>query len=167
MANLNIKINAYFTAETKDKLTPEALWFTAHDAMKHLETIGIDKSTYRALMCGAYLYIRSNGALGNNSNILSELVLSENFTSTRTCGPCPYGDFGYCFAPCCFDERLHKKELSFIPQFKKVFEKAKEIYSKSPISQDKTQLYQFSEEDTLMLLEKVFGHQEYISFTNN
>ena len=40
-----------------------------------------------------------------------------------------------------------------------------EIYLKSPISQDKTQLFQFSEEDTLMLIEKVFGHQEYISFS--
>ena len=41
----------------------------------------------------------------------------------------------------------------------------KKIYLQSEISKDKTQLYQFSEEDTLMLLEKIFGHHKSIKFS--
>ena len=60
-----------------------------------------------------------------------------------------------------------KREDKVPTVMKKVFDEAKEIYLQSEISKDKTQLYQFSEEDTLMLLEKSLDTTNLLSFLNS
>ena len=169
MANLNIKLNAYFTPNLPERMlnaydeSSEALWFTSHDVLEYIESVGIKKESYIGLSSGPHLYIKANGRTIGFMNILEELLFSRYATSTRIFDRPQDEDNDDCDEE--YKDELLERMESFIPHFQKVFEKAKEIYLKSEVSKDKTHLYQFSEEDTLMLLEKVFEHQEYIKFT--
>lgn len=55
--------------------------------------------------------------------------------------------------------------VKVVIEMKKVFDEAKEIYLQSEISKNKKQLYQFFEKDTLVILEKIFGHAKSIKFS--
>lgn len=202
MANLNIKLNAYFTPQIpqnmlniKDK-SREALWFCTHDVLEYIECVGVKKESYIGLIGGEHLYIKPNGTL-SGYGFLSEIVLSNNdFSPSEVEIRAKNSEITKILQlkkediikklkddTSSFESILYQcgvlslaidkandmqvtqnsiKQRKLEPYLKNVFDEAKHIYLKSDISKNKTQLYQFSEEDTLMLLEKVFGYQEYI-----
>ena len=67
MANLNIKLNAYFTQNLPERMlnaydeSSEALWFTSHDVLEYIESVGVKKESYIGLSSGPHLYIKANG----------------------------------------------------------------------------------------------------------
>lgn len=205
MANLNIKLNAYFSPKIPkhmikiDNVSSEALWFCSHDVLEYIKSLGVKKDSYIGLIGGNHLYIKPDGTL-DGYGVLSEIVLSnDDFLSSeieiiqkesaitkilelkkddiikkleedtssfeKILYQCGVLSLAIDKANDIHVSQKKLKEKRLQPHLKEVFDEAKEIYQKSEISKDKTQLFQFSEEDTLMLIEKVFGNQEYISFS--
>lgn len=139
MAQINIKINAYFTPKRpkhmidyKDLENPssEALWFTAANVLEYMESIGIKKDCYIGLLGYESLYVLRTGetfGVGSFFELAQSAHLSHNANKI----------------------------------FQDIFEQARKIYIKSEISKDKTKLYQFSEKDTLNLVKQMFEHKNY------
>lgn len=161
MANLNIKLNAYFTPKPPQGMhfdfdeERESLWITSHDVLEYIESMGVEKESYIGLIDGEHLYVKPSGKI-DGQGILYDIVLATDGLS-------------YSYIK---DIEIHRKikkgekrEDEVATAMKKVFDEAKKIYLQSEISKDKTQLYQFSEEDTLMLLEKIFGHHKSIKLS--
>ena len=161
MANLNIKLNAYFTPNLPERMlnaydeSSEALWITNQNVLEYISSVGVEKESYIGLIDGEHLYVKPSGKI-DGQGILYDIVLATDGLS-------------YSYIK---DIEIHRKikkgekrEDEVVTAMKKVFDVAKEIYLQSEISKDKAQLYQFSEEDTLMLLEKIFGHHKSIKLS--
>ena len=69
MANLNIKLNAYFSPKIPkhmikiDNVSSEALWFCSHDVLEYIKSLGVKKDSYIGLIGGNHLYIKPDGTL--------------------------------------------------------------------------------------------------------
>lgn len=161
MANLNIRLNAYFTPKPPQGMyfdfdeEREALWITSHDVLEYIESVGVKKESYIGLLSAEHLYVKPSGEI-DSFGVLGDILLAKDGLSYSTIQDLEKARRV---------KKTKRRMAEVVIEMKKVFDEAKEIYLQSEISKDKTQLYQFSEEDTLMLLEKIFGHHESIKLS--
>lgn len=161
MANLNIRLNAYFTPKPPQGMhfdfdeEREALWITTHDVLEYIESVGVKKESYIGLLSAEHLYVKPSGEI-KDFGLLGDIVLAKDGLSYSTIQDLEKARKV---------NKTKRRMAEVVIEMKKVFDEAKKIYLQSEISKDKTQLYQFSEEDTLMLLEKIFGHHKSIKLS--